>query len=252
MPPENSPQLHYYRPVSIKTALQLETISAPERIQDICRNRNTRTWGKAPQLTGQPGRWSIARHSRALCSGRGGRPEQGRSAGGELGLGRAGSGAGSASARGWLRGVGSGVSSGGRCGGPVQGRRTRTFTSGSLSARHGTAGSGSAPVPPPPLADPGRLAQRESASLTRKRSQVQILYRPPGRTPSLALENQASGPRTTRANGAKVRPVNAPGEGQPGTAAPHETTPGGPIPGGLRLSRRRRRSRCLGSRRLYR
>lgn len=49
---------------------------------------------------------------------------------------------------------------------------------------------------------PGRLAQRERVSLTRRRSQVQILYRPPGRTPSLALENQVLGPTVCRASGA--------------------------------------------------
>ena len=55
---------------------------------------------------------------------------------------------------------------------------------------------------PPLVASPGRLAQRESASLTRKRSQVQILYRPPVNTPSLALEDQVPGPTVCRASGA--------------------------------------------------
>ena len=76
-------------------------------------------------------------------------------------------------------------------------------------SRRGTGRPGPHTDPNPSLtASPGRLAQRESASLTRKRPQVQILYRPPGKTPSLALENQVLGPTVCRASGA----VSPPGE----------------------------------------
>ena len=40
----------------------------------------------------------------------------------------------------------------------------------------------------------GRLAQWESASLTRKRSQVQVLYRPPGQHPSGSAQGESQEP----------------------------------------------------------
>ena len=47
-------------------------------------------------------------------------------------------------------------------------------------------------------------------SLTRKRPQVQILYRPPGKTPSLALKKAGIWPSNRKGQGRKVRLINAP------------------------------------------
>jgi hypothetical protein len=118
--------------------------------------------------------------------------------------------------------------------GAVRARTHARTHSGSLSARHGPSRAAHGSDAPSQV--PGRLAQRESASLTRKRPQVQILYRPPGKTPPLALENQVSGPTACRASRA-VRPDWSPARA---SAEPSQTRrPRGPDPWGSLLSRRR-------------